>query len=167
VARDTCRSSGDDTLVSFCDGLYNSCLDPVASTNITTNATSTSTVTVEAFNATAALSTVVLPTDSLRANLSSAATATATKSGLGSGSVSVSAVPMGKVNATGGYVYGGSSSVVKTSSAVVSAVPTGVRNGTSHFVHTTSAAAASRSVDLSGVGKAVAGADGDECEVDE
>ncbi|KAM3075767.1 hypothetical protein ACMFMG_007893 [Clarireedia jacksonii] len=161
VARDTCRSSGDETLVSFCDALYNTCLDPVASTNITTNATSMA----------------VLPTGGLRGNLSTgilvAASATVTETKLGSASMSV--VPTGVVNATGVYVSGGSSSVAKISSAVVSAASTAARNGTDQLVHTSSAvvvldshtvvpvAAASGSVDLSGVGKAVAD---DECEVE-
>ncbi|KAF8846627.1 hypothetical protein BDZ45DRAFT_682414 [Acephala macrosclerotiorum] len=39
TADDTCRSSGDETLVSMCDSMYNSCLDPVQNTNITTNVT--------------------------------------------------------------------------------------------------------------------------------
>ncbi|ESZ94770.1 hypothetical protein SBOR_4882 [Sclerotinia borealis F-4128] len=62
VILDACRSSGDDSLVSMCDSMYNGCLDPVLSSNITTNAT-------VQINAT---STYILPTKSAFFNLTGA-----------------------------------------------------------------------------------------------
>jgi hypothetical protein len=73
TAQDTCRSSGDETLISMCDSLYNSCLDPVLSTNITTNATAV-------INST---SSIVFPSKTASLNLTVAlSTAVTTSSGV-------------------------------------------------------------------------------------
>lgn len=64
---DTCSSSGDVTLLSMCDSLYNGCLSPVENTNVTANATEIlANATLPLLNVTLPLSnTTVLPTLSL------------------------------------------------------------------------------------------------------
>lgn len=59
---DTCSSSGDTTLLSMCDSLYNGCLSPVINTNITAPATEILSNITAALNSTLSnVTAVVLP----------------------------------------------------------------------------------------------------------
>ncbi|KAI9644986.1 hypothetical protein NHQ30_007021 [Ciborinia camelliae] len=100
VILDACRSSGDASLVSMCDSLYNGCLDPVMSSNITTNATiqvnATATDVVPTksafFNLTAAYSTIVSEASSISTPPLTSITATVASSVLALPTVVVSPV---------------------------------------------------------------------------
>ncbi|KUJ17806.1 uncharacterized protein LY89DRAFT_61781 [Mollisia scopiformis] len=102
TADDTCRSSGDETLVSMCDSMYNRCLDPVMNTNITTNATAV-------VNATAMVnstSSYVLPSKTASLN-----TTYSTRVNLPSGYIS--SIPTASANGTGIFANATSSASAK------------------------------------------------------
>ncbi|KAF7884769.1 uncharacterized protein EAF02_005105 [Botrytis sinoallii] len=111
VILDTCRSSGDESLVSMCDSLYNGCLDPVMSSNITTNAT-------VAINATA---TYVLPTKSAFFNLTGAYSTIVSKASTAIASAYISGAPSSATNGTGHYT--------QATSVSTAAISTGVSSG--------------------------------------
>ncbi|RAL65122.1 hypothetical protein DID88_001228 [Monilinia fructigena] len=89
VILDACKSSGDVSLLSMCDSMYNKCLDPVMNSNITSNTT------VE-INAT---STYILPTNTAYFNLTGAYSTIVSKA-----SDYVSGTPAASTNGTGYYV---------------------------------------------------------------
>lgn len=121
VILDTCRSSGDESLVSMCDSLYNGCLDPVMSSNITTNAT-------VAINAT---STYVLPTKSAFFNLTGAYSTIVSKASTATASAYISGAPSSATNGTGHYT--------QATSVSIAAISTGISSGYSLPVVTISA----------------------------
>ncbi|KAB8291179.1 hypothetical protein EYC80_009867 [Monilinia laxa] len=89
VVLDACKSSGDVSLLSMCDSMYNKCLDPVMNSNITSNTT-------VQINAT---STYIMPTNTAYFNLTGAYSTIVSQA-----SSYVSGTPAASTNGTGHYV---------------------------------------------------------------
>ncbi|KAF4622651.1 hypothetical protein G7Y89_g14377 [Cudoniella acicularis] len=138
IALDTCRSSGDPTLITMCDSMYYSCLDPVKNTNITTNVT-----------ASISSTSYILP--SMTATLNTTLTSTTHSSGASGYLSSILTAPE---NSTSTNTTSISSSVILTNVVVptngsfsATAISTGTSsgfsprlklNGKQHFATTTS-----------------------------
>ncbi|CAD6443325.1 fe360cdc-be1b-49b7-a44a-8c826701a5eb [Sclerotinia trifoliorum] len=105
VILDACRSSGDESLISMCDSLYNGCLDPVLNSNITTKEKAK-------INDTA---TYVLPTKPAFFNLTGAYSSIVGDAVPSAASIYISGVPATSTNGTG--YYGQATSISKAASA--------------------------------------------------